>query len=58
MPFEEPLESSCFISVQMDTVITIAFTSVGKSIWIIMEFLAKSMLLKGQQDILTPYECE
>lgn len=58
MPFEEPLESGCFMSVQMDTIVTLAFASVGKSSWIIVEFLAKSMLLKGQQDILGPYECE
>lgn len=48
MPFEEPLESGCFMSVQMDTIVTLAFTSVGKSSWIITEFLAKSMLVKGQ----------
>lgn len=58
MPCEEPLESGCFMSVQMDATVTLAFTSVGKRSWMVLEFLAKSMLLKGQQDILTAYECE
>lgn len=31
MPFEEPLESACFMSLQMDTIVILAFTSVGKS---------------------------
>lgn len=58
MPCEEPLESGYFMSMQMDTIVTLAFTSVGKSSWMVIEFSAKSMLRKGQQDILTPYECE
>lgn len=58
MPFEEPLESGCFMSVQLDTIVILPFTSVGKSSWNITKFLAKSMPLKGQQDILTPYECQ
>lgn len=52
MPCEEPLESGCLMSVQMDRIFTLAFSTVGKSSCIVMELSAKSMLLKGQQDTL------
>lgn len=50
MPCEGPFESGCLVSVQTDRIFTLPFTTVGKSSCIVMEFSAKSMLLKGQQD--------
>lgn len=58
MPCEEPLESGCFMSVQMDRMLHLLLPQWERAAGLVMEFSAKSMLLKGQQDVLTPYECE
>lgn len=46
------------MSVQMDRIFILGFTTVEKSSCIVIALSAKSMLLKGQQDTLTLYECE
>lgn len=58
VPCEELLESGDLVSVQMDRIFTLGFTTVEKSSCIVIALSAKSMLLKGQQDTMTLYECE
>ena len=53
MPCEESLVLGYLVSVQTDRIFTLAFTAVGKSGCMVTGLSAKSMLLKGQQDMLT-----
>jgi len=53
VPCEESLVLGYLVSVQTDRIFTLAFTAVGKSGCMVTGLSAKSMLLKGQQDMLT-----